>query len=126
MTSYVMYPQNERYGEKDSTTTVRVLYKYHLCLVLFKSHKSGLNRRPLDYKSSALPLSYCGRYLLFYVPTLTIHKVIVNTNIIRIIVLCYTSNGSGGTRTPKAFSAQPISSRCPHPAGSLPDYYSFI
>ena len=28
MTSYVMYPQYERYGEKDSTTTVRVLYKY--------------------------------------------------------------------------------------------------
>ena len=26
----------------------------------FKSHRSGLNRRPLDYESSALPLSYCG------------------------------------------------------------------
>ena len=26
-----------------------------------KSHRSGLNRRPLDYESSALPLSYCGR-----------------------------------------------------------------
>ena len=25
-----------------------------------KSHRSGLNRRPLDYESSALPLSYCG------------------------------------------------------------------
>ena len=27
---------------------------------LKKSHRSGLNRRPLDYESSALPLSYCG------------------------------------------------------------------
>src|SRR4051812_25666561 len=25
-----------------------------------ESHRSGLNRRPLDYESSALPLSYCG------------------------------------------------------------------
>ena len=25
-----------------------------------KSQRSGLNRRPLDYESSALPLSYCG------------------------------------------------------------------
>ena len=25
-----------------------------------QSHRSGLNRRPLDYESSALPLSYCG------------------------------------------------------------------
>jgi hypothetical protein len=28
MTSYIVYPHNERYGEKDSTTAVRVLYKY--------------------------------------------------------------------------------------------------
>jgi hypothetical protein len=26
-----------------------------------ESHRSDLNRRPLDYESSALPLSYCGR-----------------------------------------------------------------
>ncbi len=26
-----------------------------------ESHRSGLNRRPLDYESSALPLSYGGR-----------------------------------------------------------------
>ena len=26
----------------------------------FQSHRSELNRRPLDYESSALPLSYCG------------------------------------------------------------------
>src|SRR4051812_10245456 len=26
----------------------------------YESHRSGLNRRPLDYESSALPLSYCG------------------------------------------------------------------
>jgi hypothetical protein len=26
-----------------------------------QSHRSGLNRRPLDYESSALPLSYCGQ-----------------------------------------------------------------
>ncbi len=25
-----------------------------------QSHRAGLNRRPLDYESSALPLSYCG------------------------------------------------------------------
>src|SRR5690349_9897394 len=25
-----------------------------------ESHRSELNRRPLDYESSALPLSYCG------------------------------------------------------------------
>ncbi len=25
-----------------------------------QSQRSGLNRRPLDYESSALPLSYCG------------------------------------------------------------------
>jgi hypothetical protein len=25
-----------------------------------QSHRSELNRRPLDYESSALPLSYCG------------------------------------------------------------------
>src|ERR1044072_6554097 len=25
-----------------------------------ESHRSDLNRRPLDYESSALPLSYCG------------------------------------------------------------------
>src|ERR1039458_9616801 len=30
-------------------------------VTLLKSHRSGLNRRPLDYESSALPLSYCGR-----------------------------------------------------------------
>jgi hypothetical protein len=27
---------------------------------IVESHRSGLNRRPLDYESSALPLSYCG------------------------------------------------------------------
>src|SRR4051812_49027776 len=27
---------------------------------LSQSHRSELNRRPLDYESSALPLSYCG------------------------------------------------------------------
>jgi len=27
-----------------------------------ESHRSDLNRRPLDYESSALPLSYCGGY----------------------------------------------------------------
>ena len=28
---------------------------------LFESHRSGLNRRPPDYESGALPLSYCGK-----------------------------------------------------------------
>src|SRR5437764_13461206 len=27
---------------------------------IVQSHRSELNRRPLDYESSALPLSYCG------------------------------------------------------------------
>jgi hypothetical protein len=26
-----------------------------------ESHRSGLNRRPPDYESGALPLSYCGK-----------------------------------------------------------------
>src|SRR5690349_15086346 len=30
----------------------------------FESQRSGLNRRPLDYESSALPLSYAGTYAL--------------------------------------------------------------
>src|SRR6185312_14549973 len=29
-----------------------------------ESHRSELNRRPLDYESSALPLSYCGEDVL--------------------------------------------------------------
>jgi hypothetical protein len=28
---------------------------------MFESHRSGLNRRPPDYESGALPLSYCGK-----------------------------------------------------------------
>jgi hypothetical protein len=36
-----------------------VSYLLHL-QSLTESHRSGLNRRPFDYESSALPLSYCG------------------------------------------------------------------
>src|SRR5689334_3009771 len=31
-----------------------------LVWALTQSHRSGLNRRPPDYESGALPLSYCG------------------------------------------------------------------
>ena len=31
--------------------------------IISESQRSGLNRRPLDYESSALPLSYCGKVL---------------------------------------------------------------
>src|SRR6185437_1696386 len=34
-----------------------------LCSCAIESHRSELNRRPLDYESSALPLSYCGEDL---------------------------------------------------------------
>src|SRR5207237_6269272 len=33
-----------------------------------KSHRSELNRRPLDYESSALPLSYCGHVVMLIMP----------------------------------------------------------
>jgi hypothetical protein len=35
---------------------------------LTQSHRSELNRRPLDYESSALPLSYCGELPLAAMP----------------------------------------------------------
>ena len=46
---------------------------------LFQSHRSGLNRRPLDYESSALPLSYCGAVLEsvreLYRPPSTVYRL---------------------------------------------------
>jgi hypothetical protein len=33
-----------------------------------QSQRSGLNRRPLDYESSALPLSYAGDRLFRFMP----------------------------------------------------------
>jgi hypothetical protein len=42
-----------------ATRWVAVVSRLH-CMVRTESHRSGLNRRPLDYESSALPLSYGG------------------------------------------------------------------
>ena len=30
--------------------------------IVTQSHRSELNRRPPDYESGALPLSYCGKF----------------------------------------------------------------
>src|SRR5690349_10406414 len=47
-------------GPKKKTTLRRASLK----LTCFESQRSGLNRRPLDYESSALPLSYAGNHNL--------------------------------------------------------------
>jgi hypothetical protein len=38
----------------------RVALVWRSCGAIVESQRSGLNRRPLDYESSALPLSYAG------------------------------------------------------------------
>ena len=49
----VSYLDARRYAAQYGTCQVRLPSK-------FKSHRSDLNRRPLDYESRALPLSYGG------------------------------------------------------------------
>jgi hypothetical protein len=59
LSAYALRPKTQTLRQPIGNRSARRTWK---CLST-KSHRSGLNRRPLDYESSALPLSYCGGIL---------------------------------------------------------------
>ena len=54
----------EKRGSVSSERNGAVDGRRNMNHIVLESHRSELNRRPLDYESSALPLSYCGLLLV--------------------------------------------------------------
>ena len=97
-----------------------------------ESHRSELNRRPPDYESGALPLSYCGKFEFCRIPT-----CVVDTAPVRRMTagmpwsglepLCLTApppqdgvSTNFTTRASSLHSRQLTASRFPLPASPFP------